>query len=98
TACSQEPHPSWRFGAELPSGRHPDCRHLHVIRENLARESTMMTDEGTYYRELGREFARHDTVNHKLEEYVRGDAHTTTAQNFFSIFKRGMHGVYQHCS
>ena len=69
-----------------------------VIRENLARESTMMTDEGTYYRELGREFARHDTVNHKLEEYVRGDAHTNTAENFFSIFKRGMHGVYQHCS
>jgi transposase-like protein len=69
-----------------------------VIRENLARESTMMTDEGTYYREVGREFARHDTVNHKQEEYVRGDAHTNTAENFFSIFKRGMHGVYQHCS
>ncbi len=69
-----------------------------VIREDLARESTMMTDEGTYYREVGREFARHDAVNHKQEEYVRGDVHTNTAENFFSIFKRGMHGVYQHCS
>jgi transposase-like protein len=69
-----------------------------VVRANLARESTMMTDEGTYYRELGREFARHDTVNHKQDEYVRGDAHTNTAEGFFSIFKRGMHGVYQHCS
>jgi transposase-like protein len=68
-----------------------------VIRANLARESTMMTDEGTYYREVGREFARHDTVNHKQDEYVRGDAHTNTAENFFSIFKRGMIGVYQHC-
>lgn len=68
-----------------------------VIRENLARESTMMTDEGTYYRELGREFARHETVNHKQDEYVRGDAHTNTAEGFFSIFKRGMTGVYQHC-
>lgn len=68
-----------------------------VVRENLARESTMMTDEGTYYRELGREFARHETVNHKQDEYVRGDAHTNTAEGFFSIFKRGMTGVYQHC-
>jgi hypothetical protein len=58
----------------------------------------MMTDEGTYYRELGREFASHQTVNHKQEEYVRGDVHTNTAEGFFSIFKRGMHGVYQHCS
>jgi transposase-like protein len=69
-----------------------------VIRENLKRESTMMTDEATYYREIGRDFARHDTVNHKQEEYVRGDAHTNTAEGFFSIFKRGMNGVYQHCS
>lgn len=69
-----------------------------VIRANIAREATLMTDEGTYYREIGREFARHDTVNHKQEEYVRGDAHTNTAEGFFSIFKRGMRGVYQHCS
>jgi transposase-like protein len=69
-----------------------------VIRANLARESAMMTDEGTYYREVGRDFASHQTVNHKQEEYVRGDIHTNTAEGFFSIFKRGMHGVYQHCS
>lgn len=69
-----------------------------VIRENLKRESAMMTDEATYYREIGRDFARHDTVNHKQDEYVRGDAHTNTAEGMFSIFKRGMHGVYQHCS
>ena len=69
-----------------------------VIRANLARESAMMTDEGTYYREVGREFASHEMVNHKQEEYVRGNVHTNTAEGFFSIFKRGMHGVYQHCS
>jgi transposase-like protein len=68
-----------------------------VIRTNLARESAMMTDEGTYYREVGREFASHEMVNHKQEEYVRGDVHTNTAEGFFSIFKRGMQGVYQHC-
>jgi hypothetical protein len=69
-----------------------------VIRENLARESAMMTDEATYYREIGRDFASHEAVNHKQEEYVRGDVHTNTAEGFFSIFKRGMNGVYQHCS
>jgi transposase-like protein len=69
-----------------------------VIRANLARESEMMTDEATYYREIGRDFARHETVNHKQDEYVRGDVHTNTAEGFFSIFKRGMTGVYQHCS
>jgi hypothetical protein len=57
-----------------------------------------MTDEGRQYLEVGQEFARHGTVIHKNEEYVRGDAHTNTAENYFSTFKRGMKGVYQHCS
>jgi transposase-like protein len=68
-----------------------------VIRANVAKETTLMTDEGRYYLEVGREFARHDRVNHRIDEYVRGDAHTNTAEGFFSIFKRGMQGVYQHC-
>ena len=37
-------------------------------------------------------------MNHSADEYVRGEAHVNTAENFFSIFKRGMYGVYQHCS
>ena len=69
-----------------------------VLRANVKPESTLMTDEGTYYREIGREFARHDSVKHKEDEYVRGDAHTNTAEGFFSIFKRGMTGTYQHCN
>lgn len=69
-----------------------------VLRANVKLESTLMTDEGTYYRKVGREFARHDSVKHKEDEYVRGDAHTNTAEGFFSIFKRGMTGVYQHCN
>jgi transposase-like protein len=69
-----------------------------VIRANLARESRMMTDEAQYYGEVGREMAQHEMVNHKREEYVRGDVHTNTAEGFFSIFKRGMKGIYQHCS
>jgi len=69
-----------------------------VVRANVKPESTLMTDEGTYYREVGREFARHDSVKHKEDEYVRGDVYTNTAEGFFSIFKRGMTGVYQHCN
>ncbi len=69
-----------------------------VIRANLSRESHLMTDEAQYYNEIGREMAQHEVVNHRKEEYVRGDVHTNTAEGFFSIFKRGMHGVYQHCS
>ena len=42
--------------------------------------------------------AAHQTVMHSAKEYVRGDVHTNTIEGFFSIFKRGMNGVYQHCS
>jgi len=69
-----------------------------VLLANVKPESKLMTDEGTYYREVGRKFASHDSVKHKEDEYVRGDAHTNTAEGFFSIFKRGMTGVYQHCN
>ncbi len=47
---------------------------------------------------VGKEFAAHETVAHSRDEYVRGDVHTNTVEGFFSIFKRGMRGIYQHCS
>ncbi len=68
-----------------------------IIRKNVSRESTMMTDESGIYIKLGREFAAHGTVNHRQDEYVNGDAYTNTVEGFFSIFKRGFKGVYQHC-
>src|SRR5579883_2589887 len=68
-----------------------------VVAENVAKESALMTDQATYYGAVGKDFASHETVNHMLDEYVRGDAHTNTIEGFFSIFKRGMKGVYQHC-
>jgi hypothetical protein len=46
---------------------------------------------------IGRNFDGHETVNHKADEYVRGTAHTNTLEGYFSIFKEGMKGVYQHC-
>ena len=52
----------------------------------------------TFYPKIGKEFASHDSVNHTRKEYVRGDVTTNTVEGYFSIFKRGMKGVYQHCS
>jgi hypothetical protein len=57
-----------------------------------------MTDENYMYRRIGREFAEHGAVNHQRDEYVRGDITTNTVEGAFSIFKRGMRGVYQHCA
>lgn len=49
------------------------------------------------YRKIAKRYAEHLTVNHRQDEYVRGEASTNTVEGFFSIFKRGMNGVYQHC-
>jgi transposase-like protein len=68
-----------------------------IVRKNIARETRLLTDESRYYTLVGREFAAHETVSHSRGEYVRGDVHTNTIEGFFSIFKRGMRGVYQHC-
>ncbi len=69
----------------------------NVLVTQVDRASHLMTDEAVYYKRTGKEFAKHDTVNHSAEEYVRGLAHTNTIEGVFSIFKRGMVGVYQHC-
>jgi transposase-like protein len=68
-----------------------------VIVRNVSRESTLHTDESRLYVELGKEFASHESVRHSAHEYVRGAVHTNTIEGYFSIFKRGMKGVYQHC-
>ena len=54
----------------------------------------------SWYKSLNRDgqFSRHETVNHGREEYVRGDVTTNTVEGYYSVFKRGMKGVYQHCS
>ena len=71
---------------------------MPIVRANIARESALMTDEAGMYRRVGQEFASHEFVTHSKDEYVRGNVHTNTVEGFFSIFKRGMKGVYQHCS
>jgi transposase-like protein len=68
-----------------------------ILRANMALEARLMTDEAGYYLRVGREFANHQVVHHGKDEYVRDDVFTNTAEGFFSVFKRGMKGVYQHC-
>ena len=68
-----------------------------ILRENVAKEATVHTDEAYHYRGIAADFSGHDYVRHSADEYVRGDVHTNTIEGFFSIFKRGMKGVYQHC-
>ena len=68
-----------------------------IVRKNVRRESKLMTDENRLYMGIGSEFADHQSVNHSADEYVRGEAHTNTVEGFFSIFKRGFKGIYQHC-
>ena len=85
------------------------CRFFHVdkasganiqpiVLDNLAREARLMTDEATMYRKIGREFAEHGAVHHYNREYVRGEITTNAVEGAFSIFKRGMRGVYQFCA
>ena len=68
-----------------------------IVADNIARESRLHTDESRLYPEIGTLFAAHETVKHSVGEYVRDDVHTNSAEGYFSIFKRGMRGVYQHC-
>jgi transposase-like protein len=70
---------------------------MPIVRENVAKEARVMTDEAKHYSKLGGEFSEHGSVNHSAGEYVRGDAHTNTLENYYSVFKRGMKGIYQHC-
>ena len=65
-----------------------------VLLDNASAASRLMTDEGTAH-QWG--FASHETVKHGSSEYARGDVSTNTVEGFFSVFKRGMRGTYQHC-
>jgi transposase-like protein len=70
-----------------------------IIVSHVNHASYLMTDDSTVYPAIGREFAGHGSVNHSAEEYVRAHFwHTNTVENFFSIFKRGVVGVYHHVS
>jgi transposase-like protein len=69
-----------------------------ILLAQLDKKTSLMTDEGGQYYHAGKGFARHETINHSIDEYVRGDAHTNTIEGYFSILKRGIVGTYHHVS
>jgi transposase-like protein len=69
-----------------------------IIMKYVDRSSTLMTDDAGQYRPIGAEFARFETVNHGIEEYVRGEWHSNTVEGYFSILKRGVYGTFHHVS
>lgn len=72
-----------------------------LVNANVAKESKLYTDESRLYTGMGAVFADHQTTKHSAGEYVRYEGgepiHSNTVESYFSVFKRGMRGVYQHC-
>jgi transposase-like protein len=67
-----------------------------ILNEQLHAKTNVMSDGGGA--RVGSMFANHQTVNHSIGEYVRGDVHTNTIEGYFSILKRGIMGTYHHVS
>lgn len=75
---------------------------IPIVEENVSKETAMMTDKAQLYRDRLADFASHDRVDHSKDEYVRYEKGrpvitTNTVEGYFSLFKRGMRGTYQHC-
>lgn len=69
-----------------------------ILEQHVCRKSYLMTDDATVYPAVAGEYAGHESVNHSGGEYVRGDAHVNTAENYFSLLKRGIIGTFHHVS
>jgi transposase-like protein len=70
---------------------------IPIVQANVAKETSIVTDEAKHYGNLKKGYY-HAMVNHSEDEWVTGPYHTNSAENYYSVFKRGMKGVYQHCS
>jgi transposase-like protein len=68
-----------------------------IVHENVRKDTTHYTDGSKIYRGNSMGLEKHDWVDHSADEYVRGEVHTNTIESYFSVFKRGMKGTYQHC-
>ena len=69
-----------------------------ILDAHASRASAFFTDTAGGYLHVGKEFIRHEMVDHGAGEYVRGDAHSNTAEGYFAILKRGVYGTYHHIS
>jgi transposase-like protein len=77
---------------------------IPIVKANIAKETHVMTDESVTYARLGDHFEKHGSVDHSREEWGYTDRrtgtkiNTNTVEGYYSVFKKGMKGVYQHCS
>ena len=93
-------------GGEVRSVHVPNIKTktvVPIVNANVAREARIMTDDAMQYDGKLDHFKEHEVVNHSAEEYVRyrkrlPAVHTNTVESYFSVFKRGMRGIYQHCA
>jgi transposase-like protein len=69
-----------------------------ILEAQMKRDTRLMSDMDGAMVRVGLELGHHEAVNHGIGEYVRGDVHTNTIEGYFSIMKRGIHGVYHHVS
>ncbi len=70
---------------------------VSFINQHVPEGSKIYTDEFKAYHGLKSKYS-HGTVNHGLSIYVAGDVHTNTIENFWSILKRGLYGIYHSVS
>ncbi len=70
----------------------------NIIIDNVAPNTKLATDESKLYAGVTAYGFEHGTVKHSSKEYVREWVHTNSLEGYFSIFKRGMKGIYQHCA
>lgn len=68
-----------------------------IIKENVSQEATVMTDEWKSYNHLSKNY-KHEIINHSAREYVRGNVHVNNIENFWSLLKRGILGIYHQVS
>ncbi len=69
-----------------------------AVKTHASSKSRLVTDERKAYVSIGWDFAKHESVAHWRQEYVRGDVYTNTVEGFFSVLKRGLYGTYQNVS
>lgn len=80
----------------IPSRRGPALS--QAVRHNVNPSSILFTDDWQAYKQLRREYLRHEIINHSAGQYVRGHVHTNTVEGFFGNLKTGMRGAYKHVS
>lgn len=68
-----------------------------IVAANVSREARLMTDKAQYYKRADFDVAEHKMIDHSIGQYRKGDCYTNTIESYYSTFKRGMKGTYQHC-